>query len=179
MATLARVAGTGYDGVLSRVKMSPWKGASRMDERLHRTWALLAECDLTELWVLQRWLAARIAAVEATTTPQAVAQARSAGQALARPPGRPVGPPALLHQYVESMRDAAGRGYVARAYGRSRDDGTWEGWLEFTPADGGPLLRTGQETTQPDREALAYWAGGLEPVYLDGALTRARRSTAE
>jgi hypothetical protein len=34
-------------------------------------------------------------------------------------------------------------------------------------------LRTGQETTQPSRETLDYWAGGLEPVYLQGAMTRA------
>jgi hypothetical protein len=53
------------------------------------------------------------------------------------------------------------------------------GWLEFVPtsASGGPVLRTGQETSQPDREAVEYWAGGLEPVYLEGALGRARAAT--
>jgi hypothetical protein len=30
------------------------------------------------------------------------------------------------------------------------------------------------ETTQPDRAALEYWASGIEPIYLDGALARAR-----
>ena len=29
------------------------------------------------------------------------------------------------------------------------------------------------ETTQPNLEALRYWASGLEPVYLEGALERA------
>lgn len=145
-----------------------------MDDPLRRAWALLAACDLSELWTLQRWLTARIAALEAATPPQAVAQARSAGHALARPPVQPVGPPEVLRQYAEVVRDAAGQGYLARASGRSRADGTWEGWLEFTPPQGVPVLRTGRETTQPDREALAYWASGLEPVYLDGALTRAR-----
>ena len=39
--------------------------------------------------------------------------------------------------------------------------------------DGLPRLRTGQETSQPNRDALAYWASGLEDVYLEGALARA------
>jgi len=34
-------------------------------------------------------------------------------------------------------------------------------------------LRTDQETSQPNRGALEYWADGLEPVYLQGALARA------
>lgn len=64
--------------------------------------------------------------------------------------------------------------YEARVYGTEREDGTWEGWIEFHPVDAyGSVLRTGQETTQPSRETLDYWAGGLEPVYLQGAMTRA------
>src|SRR5205814_6429032 len=47
---------------------------------------------------------------------------------------------------------------------------------EFVAADGrGPVLRTDRETTQPNRAAIAYWASGLEPVYLEGAFDRARR----
>ncbi len=66
--------------------------------------------------------------------------------------------------------------YEARVHGAARADGTWAGWLEFHPVRGsGPVLRTGQETSQPNRHALDYWAGGLEPVYLDGALDRAFR----
>jgi hypothetical protein len=49
----------------------------------------------------------------------------------------------------------------------------WEGWLEFLPLDGGEPLCTGRETTQPNRDALAYWASGLEPIYFEGAFERA------
>jgi hypothetical protein len=35
------------------------------------------------------------------------------------------------------------------------------------------VLITEQETSQPNRTALEYWADGLEPVYLDGAFARA------
>jgi hypothetical protein len=69
--------------------------------------------------------------------------------------------------------------YAARAVGRRRPDGLWEGWLEFvpeaTPRDpGDPLLfRTDRETTQPNETDLAYWASGLTPVYLEGAFRRA------
>ena len=70
-----------------------------------------------------------------------------------------------------------GATYEARAIGESRRDGTWAGWLEFRPASGyGPALRTHRETTQPDREALVYWAGGLEPIDLESALSRAHPS---
>jgi len=49
----------------------------------------------------------------------------------------------------------------------------WEGWVEFDPVDGGPTIRTPRETTQPNRADAEYWATGLEPVYLEGALDRA------
>ena len=32
---------------------------------------------------------------------------------------------------------------------------------------------TGRDAVTPDRDALAYWASGLEPIYLDGAFARA------
>ena len=79
----------------------------------------------------------------------------------------------LIQTYAEVVRDSRGEEYVAQAYGEAREDGTWEGWIEFLPAGGGGARRTGRETTQPDRQALAYWASGLEPVYLDGAFARA------
>ena len=78
----------------------------------------------------------------------------------------------LIQTYDETWRDARGVEYTVHAYGEARDDGNWEGWLEFHPA-AGAVLRTNRETTQPNREALAYWASGLEPVYLDGAFARA------
>ena len=65
--------------------------------------------------------------------------------------------------------------YVVRIFGEERIDRTWEAWLEFHPTDiGQPVLRTDQETSQPNRAAIEYWADGLEPIYLDGALARAQ-----
>jgi len=64
--------------------------------------------------------------------------------------------------------------YAPGTWGEMRADGTWRGWIEFHPLRGqGRVLRTGQETSQPNRDALAYWASGLEPVYFEGALDRA------
>jgi hypothetical protein len=66
------------------------------------------------------------------------------------------------------------RSYVPRACGRVVGDARrWEGWIEFVPADDNPVLRTSRETTQPNREDLAYWATGLTDAYLEGALKRA------
>jgi hypothetical protein len=65
-----------------------------------------------------------------------------------------------------------GRVYTAQACGRERDDGTWEGWLEFLPDDDSEVLRSRRETTQPTFAALEYWATGITPVYLEGALER-------
>jgi hypothetical protein len=78
-----------------------------------------------------------------------------------------------LAEYPASLADSDGVGYVARAYGRPREDGLWEGWLEFEREDGTVRVRTGRETTQPNRVDLVYWAAGLTPVYLEGALRRA------
>lgn len=80
----------------------------------------------------------------------------------------------LIQTYAETVRDSNGTAFVASAHGEEREDGTWEGWIEFSPAAGeGATRRTGRETTQPDRDALRYWASGLEPLYLDGAFARA------
>jgi hypothetical protein len=63
--------------------------------------------------------------------------------------------------------------YTARACGSKAADGLWQGWVEFTPVDGGPPIRSPRETTQPNRVDTEYWATGLTPVYLEGALERA------
>ena len=64
--------------------------------------------------------------------------------------------------------------YIVHIYAEERTDCTWEGWLEFHPTDKRkPSLRTGEETSQPSRLAIEYWAFGLEPIYLEGALARA------
>ncbi len=66
--------------------------------------------------------------------------------------------------------------FEARAIGQFATDGMWEGWLEFVPVDGtSEVLVSSVETRQPEREHLIYWATGLTPVYLEGALHRARR----
>jgi hypothetical protein len=80
----------------------------------------------------------------------------------------------LIQRFAGEIRADDGRLYAAEVRGARRAGGTWEGWIEFRPSGGsGPVLRTGRETTQPDRDALAYWASGLEPLYFDGALGRA------
>ena len=52
-------------------------------------------------------------------------------------------------------------------------DDLWQGWLEFDPVGGGESLRSPRETTQPNRRDTEYWASGLTPIYLEGALKRA------
>jgi hypothetical protein len=65
-----------------------------------------------------------------------------------------------------------GREYRVDVEGERRDDGTWAGRVVFV--SGTASRRTGQETSQPNREALEYWATGLEEIYLEGALNRAK-----
>jgi hypothetical protein len=65
-----------------------------------------------------------------------------------------------------------GRIYTAQASGRQREDGRWEGWLEFVPDDTSVVLRTERETTQRNLPDLEHWASTLTPVYLQGALER-------
>ena len=65
--------------------------------------------------------------------------------------------------------------YVVWVVGDERVDGTWEGWLEFHPATTSqPILVTERGTSQSNSAALEYWADGLEPIFLEGALARAQ-----
>jgi len=75
------------------------------------------------------------------------------------------------HWALRTTRDE--RVYVARVCGHQRGDGMWEGWLEFVPDDGSAIAPSQRETTQPNLVDLEYWATGLTPVYLEGALERA------
>jgi hypothetical protein len=70
-----------------------------------------------------------------------------------------------------------GRPYAARVCGRDRPDGLYEAWIEFedTVAPEAPVVRTTRESTQPNHADLVYWASGLTPVYLEGALARAMK----
>jgi len=72
--------------------------------------------------------------------------------------------------YQTPIVDKDGLTYAARAYGAENELGLWEGWLEFE-GPGGRLV-TPRETTQPNLPDLEYWASGLSPVYLEGALER-------
>ena len=74
--------------------------------------------------------------------------------------------------------------YVVRICGEERIDRTWEAWLEFHPTDiSQPVLRTDQETSQPNRAAIEYWADGLSrsiskarsPVPRGGCSSRCKR----
>lgn len=81
----------------------------------------------------------------------------------------------LLQEYTSEVIAADGTVYTVRSYGEERTDGTWIGWLEFEPVDDTkPTLATDQETSQPNRTAVEYWATGLEPVYFQGAFERAQ-----
>ena len=77
-----------------------------------------------------------------------------------------------LLQYQRRVVAPDGSIYEARACGGPMDGGMWEGWIEFVPIDEGEPLRSPRETTQPNRIDTEYWATGLTPVYLEGALRR-------
>ncbi len=79
----------------------------------------------------------------------------------------------LVHTFTAPLTDPAGMPHLVQAWGEQREDGLWEGRLLFLPVDGGISLVTGRETTQSNLDAIAYWANGLEAVYLEGALGRA------
>ncbi len=79
----------------------------------------------------------------------------------------------VLVEFSEPVSDKDGITYAARACGAEMDNGNWQGWIEFVPVNGGEVLRSGRETTQPNRIDTVYWATGLTPVYLEGALERA------
>lgn len=79
----------------------------------------------------------------------------------------------LLQEFEAPIRDAAGLLYRVFVYGRSRPGDTWQGWLVFERATDGRRFATDIETTQPNAEAVLYWATGLTDAYFDGALARA------
>src|SRR5262245_41919759 len=75
-------------------------------------------------------------------------------------------------QFATPVRDRSNALYDAKACGREREDGLWEGWIEFENRATGKRFRSFRETTQPNLVDLKYWATGLTPVYLEGALDR-------
>jgi hypothetical protein len=79
----------------------------------------------------------------------------------------------VLVEYTDLVTAADGTQYSAQACGAETDNGHWQGWLEFTAVATGETIRSGRETTQPNRTDTLYWATGLTAVYLEGALERA------
>ncbi len=78
----------------------------------------------------------------------------------------------VLVEFSDVVVGDDGVRYSAHACGGPTEDGMWHGWLEFVPIGGGAAIRSGRETTQPNRTDTAYWATGLTPIYLEGALRR-------
>lgn len=66
----------------------------------------------------------------------------------------------------------AGLAYRAEAWAAPLDH-RWQGGVCFICPEVGVVLTTGRETVQCDEDGVVYWAAGLRPVYLDGALRRA------
>lgn len=82
--------------------------------------------------------------------------------------------PELIAEHAHPISHG-GVTYHVSVFGVERKDGTWSGWLQFHDAKSGETTKTGQETSQPNRKALEYWASGIEDVYLQGALRRVER----
>jgi hypothetical protein len=82
----------------------------------------------------------------------------------------------VLVEFTDAITSGDGRVFTARACGgEMKDGGLWQGWIEFIPLAGGDALRSARATTQPNRQDTVYWATGLTPVYLEGALQRTLR----
>ena len=79
----------------------------------------------------------------------------------------------VLFAFSDPVPGPDGITWAARACGAQLENGLWEGWLEFIPDTGGEFVASPRETTQPNRADTLYWATGLTPVYLEGALHRA------
>jgi hypothetical protein len=79
----------------------------------------------------------------------------------------------VVRESVSLLQDDVGRPWLVRVVGGDREDGRYAGWLEFFGPDG-EILRTEHETVQGNLDAVAYWASGLQAVYVEGALARAR-----
>ena len=79
----------------------------------------------------------------------------------------------LLVTFTNPTRNAVGELYYARAFGQNSKDGRWRCCIEFAHAGSKSVARTGAETVQSTRDDLEYWAQGLSPTYLEGALVRA------
>jgi len=72
------------------------------------------------------------------------------------------------------VSSTGGRAYTVTVFGLMRDDGRWEGLLEFAAVEaGGRTVRTPVQTTQSSVRQLLYWAGGLSRTHLEDSLMTA------
>jgi hypothetical protein len=78
----------------------------------------------------------------------------------------------LVHQY-DLVTSRSGKRYRPRAFAELQLNGIWSGWLVFFPLGPGAAVATDLETTQTSMTALADWAAGISPAYLELALERA------
>jgi len=78
----------------------------------------------------------------------------------------------IFRTVEEPLSASDGMSYTARICGRAMDDTRWEGWIEYVPEAGAPVLRSRRETTQTNRGSLRGWAARLSGVYLEGSLER-------
>src|ERR1043165_8466290 len=90
----------------------------------------------------------------------------------------------ILQQFEQPVIDESGERYAVYLYGRSRHGATppgatWRDWLFFDRQSAAPPYATAVETTQPNRQAILYWATGLTDSYFDGAFNRARKTPRE
>jgi hypothetical protein len=82
--------------------------------------------------------------------------------------------PDLVHEPALRLTGSNGISYRVRICGCRETEGVWVAWIEFLPLSADlPELRTGIETVQPNRAALAYWAARLSHVYVDSAFALA------
>lgn len=78
----------------------------------------------------------------------------------------------LIHQQRHALAGSGGREYDVLVYAQNVD-GQWEAQMEFRPRGAGLVLRTEPEIRHPSKDALAAWAAGLAPTYLEAAFERA------
>src|SRR5438552_12509402 len=58
----------------------------------------------------------------------------------------------VTHEYADVVESLIAKRYRARAVGRVRSDGMWEGWIEFVDLEDDERLRTDIETCSPTNE---------------------------
>jgi hypothetical protein len=84
----------------------------------------------------------------------------------------------VMLQFDTPLRAPDGHSYLSRIWGREREYGAWEGWIEFEPLDGAPALRTRADTGLETRADFERWASGLTEPELEEILGREQRGHA-